>query len=281
MSDRWAEWVLSRRFAGDEAVRRWQLEGLAGIRDRVLDHAGLNPGETLLDIGCGDGMIGFGAIERGVGRVLFSDISRDLVQACRLAASDLRVEERCRVVRAAAECLPLADAVVDVAVVRSVLIYVAEKQRALREMARVLRPGGRLSLFEPINRLANPLDTYDLKPVADLADRVRNVFETLQPPAGDPMLDFDERDLVDLAEEAGFAVVHLELRVDVSTPPPVPWETFLRMVGNPKIPSYGEAMDQVLSPAERERLAAHLRPLVVSGRGRQRSAVAFLWARKD
>jgi ubiquinone/menaquinone biosynthesis C-methylase UbiE len=53
------------------------------------------------------------------------------------------------------------DASVDAVTTRSVLIYVAQKQQVIHEFCRVLKPGGRLSLFEPINRFGEPqaLDT--------------------------------------------------------------------------------------------------------------------------
>ena len=53
---------------------------LLPVRDRVLRNAALTGGETLLDVGAGDGLIAFGALEligEG-GRVIFSDISQDL-----------------------------------------------------------------------------------------------------------------------------------------------------------------------------------------------------------
>ena len=50
--------------------------------------------------------------------------------------------------------------------------------------------------------------------------------------------------------------------------------------GNPKIPTIGEAMDQALTPEERERFAEHLRPLVEEGRGVWRMAHAYLTAVK-
>lgn len=60
--DHWAEWLLHRRHGGDpDAVRR-TLEYLAAVRDRVLDNARIAPGETVLDVGCGDGLIGFGTV---------------------------------------------------------------------------------------------------------------------------------------------------------------------------------------------------------------------------
>jgi methylase of polypeptide subunit release factors len=77
------------RFGGDAACREKDLtEFLYPVRDTVLDRARLRPGETLLDVGTGDGLIAFGALERlgPSGRVIFSDISQDLLDHCRKAA---------------------------------------------------------------------------------------------------------------------------------------------------------------------------------------------------
>jgi ubiquinone/menaquinone biosynthesis C-methylase UbiE len=140
---------------GDEAYRDAILEHLGAVRDRVLDNAGVSGGETVLDVGCGDGLVGFGALPRvgESGRVIFSDVSEELLETCReIAAGDAR----CEFAQGSATQLPLADGSVDVATTRSVLIYVAEKERAVAELHRVLRPGGRLSLFEPINSFAYP-----------------------------------------------------------------------------------------------------------------------------
>jgi len=62
-TDRWHRWLLDRRFGGDAAFRERELTGfLYPIRDTVLDNARLRPGDTLLDVGTGDGMIAFGAL---------------------------------------------------------------------------------------------------------------------------------------------------------------------------------------------------------------------------
>ena len=55
--DIWSDWLLTRRFGGDAEVQR-MLDYLGPIRERVLIHAALADGETLLDIGCGDGLMG-------------------------------------------------------------------------------------------------------------------------------------------------------------------------------------------------------------------------------
>jgi arsenite methyltransferase len=279
--DCWAEWLAERRFGGDPKVRERFLAELQKTRDKVLDNAQLAPGETLLDVGCGDGLIAFGALERGAGKVVFSDVSDDLLDECRALAEELGALDRVRFVRAPADDLaPIEDAAVDVVTTRSVLIYVERKRDAFGEFHRVLRPGGRISLFEPINRLNRFGRAYDASDVQELDDRIRVVFDELQPRDSDPMLNFDERDLVDLAEEVGFAEVELELRVEVKPPEPMRWEAYSNMAFNPNIPTIAEVMEQVLTQEERARYEAHLRPLVEAGRGSRRMASAFLWAGK-
>jgi len=266
-------------------VRRRNLGDLTLIRDKVLDHAELREGESVLDVGCGEGMIAFGALERGAGEVVFSDVSSDLLDFCRSAACELGVSDRCRFVQAAADDLAgIDDASIDLVTTRSVLIYVARKREALREFARVLKPGGRISLFEPINRFAmRDAETwwgYDLSAVSREAAKLRAVFDVLQPVDSDPMLDFDERDLIRLAEEAGFFPIHLVLEVDVKQSEPRSWDAFINMAGNPNIPTVAEAMAEGLTPPERERLTAQLRPQVEQGLGEWRMACAYLVGRR-
>lgn len=118
---------------------------------------GVADGESpMLDVGTGDGLIAFGALERlsPAGHVVISDISLDLLDHCRAAAAAEGLLDRCRFVPASADSLAdIADASVDVITTRSVLIYVKDKANALQAFYRVLRPGGRISVFEPINVL--------------------------------------------------------------------------------------------------------------------------------
>jgi ubiquinone/menaquinone biosynthesis C-methylase UbiE len=289
--DRWHRWLLDARFGGDAAYREKYLkETLYPVRDTVLDKARLRPGDSLLDVGTGDGLIAFGALERlgPDGRVIFSDISQDLLDHCRRAAGAEGLLDRCDFVLAAADSLAgVADASVDVVTTRSVLIYVKDKAAAIGEFCRVLKPGGRMSLFEPINVLMSPADPdlffgHDVTAVRALAAKVTALFESIQPHGGDPISDFDERDLVRHAKDAGFDEINLELRVSVkSRTAPITWERFLRTSENPLIPTFGEAMDRALSPPEAAEFTRHLRPLVESGAGLERTAFAYLSAVKE
>lgn len=289
-TDRWHRWLREGRFGADSAYRDKQLtEFLYPVRDRVLRKAQLHRGDTLLDVGCGDGLIAFAAFDLvgPSGRVIFCDISQDLLDHCRHAAAAEGLLDRCNLVQASANDLTgVADRSADVVTTRSVLIYVKDKAAALREFFRVLKPGGRASLCEPINVLMSGADPgrflgYDVTPVRDLADKLEALYESIQPP-GDPMTDFDERDLVRYAVDTGFSEINLELQLTVKTHmEPTPWDRFLHSSGNPLVPTFGEAMDQALSSLEAARLTGHLRPLVESGIGLERMALAYLTAAKS
>ena len=279
----WAKWLLTRRDGDSTTLRARLALSLAAFRDGVLDRADLRADDVLLDVGCGTGLIGFGALDRlgPGGRVVFSDISADLLDECRRTAAG---DERCSFVRAPAEDLSgVADASVDVVTTRSVLIYCARKQNAFAEFHRVLRPGGRLSLFEPINSFParhRPDDLFGLRgsPVDDLLAKVRDRFRDGTETS---MVDFDERDLLTWAAAAGFEAVELDYRaqLDVPAEPIADWPALRQTSPNPRAPTYGEAIAAALTDAERARLDAYLASHAAAGTPTRRTmATAYLRA---
>jgi SAM-dependent methyltransferase len=191
-------------------------------------------------------------------------------------------------VRAGAEDLsPLADGSVDAVTTRSVIIYVKPKRQAFEEFFRVLGSGGRLSTFEPINRFNQPLSAsvsyegFDMTPVLDIYRRIRDFYAALQPPDSDPMLDFDERDLIQFADAAGFRSIALEYHAEIGPPKEQrTWERAIRGAWNPKVPTLEEAMQRLLTSDEIDHYTNYLRPLIESDAGRSRNAYAFLSATK-
>src|SRR5690242_12967202 len=283
--DPFASWLLCRRFGGDRARAAGVLHHVRVLRDRVLDLAGIAAGDTVLDVGCGDGLVGFGALPcvGDAGTVIFSDVSPELLDHCRARASEMGVLRRCRFIQASADDLAaIPDASVDVVTTRSVLIYVTEKQRAFRAFWRVLNDGGRLALAEPVARffgfpppahLFGWQTLYDVTPVQDLAAKVQAVLTRVRSPAS-PMMDFTERDLIRFAEAAGFSDLTLDLHVEIRPARPVTdWNARWLSAPNPLAPSFAEAAAQALTGDETRRLLAHLRPLMERGEGQRRSAM--------
>ena len=292
--DRWAAWVLDRRFGGDPEQAERAMRHLRPVRDRVLEGAAVREGDVVLDVGAGDGLLAFGALPLvgESGKVIFSDVSRELLEVSRGLAGELDALDRCDFVLARAEDLgPLADDSVDVVTTRSVVIYVEEKQRAFDTFHRVLRPGGRLSMFEPINSFTFPEAEheymgFDVTPIAGLVRRVKDAYNRLAGNGDATLVDFNEGDLIAFAERAGFRKVELTYEATVEHDAgahwgnDVGWDTFLRVAPNPLAPSLAATIDDALTPHEAERFVSHLRPLFEGKKGTSRSAVAYLRAVK-
>ena len=236
------------------------MKELQGRRDSVLDRAALQLGDVVLDVGCGDGLIGFGALDLvgPGGQVIFSDISSNLVERCRAIAENPNFPspsgggqgggpllDRCRfIVNSADDLRDISDRSVDLVTTRSVLIYVDRKDRAFAEFFRVLRPGGRISLGEPINRFSYPEPRgrflgYDVTPVVEIADKLEAFFDREERPKISAMMDFDERDLIAIAERTGFGGIHLDLQADIKAPRAEDWNRFVHSAGNPLSPTLG------------------------------------------
>jgi ubiquinone/menaquinone biosynthesis C-methylase UbiE len=124
----------------------WQAQ-LAEAQAALLALASPAAGEQVLDIACGTGLVSFEAA-RAVGprgRVLGIDLSERMIDAAERRARDLSLSS-CIFSRMDAETLALPDASFDVVLCALGLMYMPDPEQALREMSRVLRPGGRLSL---------------------------------------------------------------------------------------------------------------------------------------
>jgi hypothetical protein len=142
-----------------------------------------------------------------------------------------------------------------------------------------------MSVFEPINRMAllepeHLFSGFDVTPIIVLAAKVKAIYFRNQSPATDPMLNFDERDLFDFAQKSGFDALQLEFQIKQEQKKVSDWETQVRRRPNPRAPSLEEAMEQALTSEERELFVRHLRPLVESKQGRNKSGVAYLSAIK-
>jgi len=262
------------------------LPALDDFRARVVANAEINEGDLVLDVGAGDGLIAFAALEHvgELGRVIFSDVSDALLAECKRLANELGVLDRCEFVHASADALPFDSESVDVVTTRSVLIYLMDKAPAFREFHRVLRGGGRLSIFEPINIFGHEHSHglyygLDVSPVRHLADKIITRWKG---PDEHPLLNFDERDLFRLAREAGFSEVQMDYRAELKLEEwTKSWETFLRSSGNPLDPTPEEEIKEALEPGEQVEFEAYVRTLVESRpRVPQWRAGAYLQALK-
>jgi demethylmenaquinone methyltransferase/2-methoxy-6-polyprenyl-1,4-benzoquinol methylase len=124
-----------------DAMNRLMTAGLDGRWRRLAAAAVVRPGDRVLDACSGTGDLALAARERG-GDVTGLDFSQAMLDRARRKSREVEW------VQGDVLALPFADATFDVATVGFGIRNVADLEAALRELARVLRPGGRLACLE-------------------------------------------------------------------------------------------------------------------------------------
>lgn len=141
------------------------LDAFTGVATPVL-HAELQPGESVLDLGCGGGL-DLAVAARAVGpngHAIGVDLAEPMVERARHALTELGLTWAVAHV-GYAEALPVPDVSIDCVMANGILNPSPDKSAVLREIARVLKPGGRLVLAETTLRHPLPSDR-----VQDLED---------------------------------------------------------------------------------------------------------------
>ena len=136
-----------QRYGWDKAApyyeNFWQNQ-LRPAQDLLMEMANLQPGESVADIACGTGLISFRASEKvgDQGRVLGTDLSDQMIQTAS-AVANKKKHHNIQFVRMDAESLDIKDSTFDAALCALGLMYVPEPIKAIREMYRILKPGGK------------------------------------------------------------------------------------------------------------------------------------------
>ena len=133
-----------------DAYGRWRASQLGQITDHIeerliVELVGPPAGLRILDVGCGDAALVVALSQRGA-RMTGVDVDPNMLAAgrARAAASGVAPDLMQGEIRA----LPFADSSFDIVVAVTVLCFVDDAAQAVREMTRVLRPGGRLVIGE-------------------------------------------------------------------------------------------------------------------------------------
>jgi ubiquinone/menaquinone biosynthesis C-methylase UbiE len=216
----------------------------ASAAQRLLDLAAVGAGERVLDVGTGAGLLPFALLRAPVapGPIVGVDISTGMVAAARKKARSAAIPEtRLRFEQMDAERLTFDDGAFDLALSAFALTHVPHPDVALREILRVLRPGGRIALvvgsrppLATVHGVAHAVlevgrrleKAAGRRLTADLLDRI--VVEECGPaphdhPRGSALSTRQNRSglLVDLVQGAGFVRVQRSWRNyqnEVATP---------------------------------------------------------------
>jgi arsenite methyltransferase len=295
-TDEWSEWLLHRRHADDPAYHEVVRSVVQRYADHVLDDARLLPGMTLADIGAGEGILAFRAIERlgAAINVVLTDISAPMLRHAESVAVQRGVRGQCSFLKCSAENLAgISDSSIDVVAARAAVAYVSDKSAAFKEFYRVLKPGGRISIAEPIlqdeaffaRALRKRVDAEKPQP-PDQFLRLLHRWKAAQFPdteekcASSPHVNYSERDLLNFARSSGFAEIHLQLHIDVAPSLITSWEIFLDSSPHPWAPPLRAVLAQQFSAEERDFFEKMVRPTVESGKNLTTDRIAYMSASK-
>lgn len=130
-----------------ETERSYQMPEIVAQRRRTLAALKLQPGEAVLDAGCGMGLLAreMGEIVGSDGRIIGIDNSTPMLNLARKRCADL---PHISFANQSVQQLDLPDASFDVVTATQLLLYLPDVPAALAEMARLLKPNGRIAIIE-------------------------------------------------------------------------------------------------------------------------------------
>jgi len=236
----------------------------------LTDIAALRPGERVLDVACGTGIVARLAAERvgTTGSVTGLDINPGMLAVARsVAPPAVPIEWH----EASAESMPLPDEAFDVVICQMGLQFVPDKRAALREMRRVLAPGGRMAVNTP--GPITPFFTIMAEALArhinpELAGFVHQVFALHDP---------DE--IRNLIGDAGFHDIDVQPRTkELRLPPP---QEFLwqYVQSTPLSMAVAQADEESRAALERD-VVAKWQKFVEHGQMVSEQGIVFATARK-
>lgn len=176
----------------------------------TIELSGVRAGHSVLDIagGTGDLSAHFSRLVGPEGRVVLSDINESMLNVGRDKLTDKGISGNIEYVQANAEALPFPDASFDCITIAFGLRNVTDKDKALRSMLRVLKPGGKLLVLE-FSKPQNPLltqayDTYSFNILPKIGKLITQDEDSYRYLAESIRMHPDQDTLKQMMADAGF-----------------------------------------------------------------------------
>ncbi len=175
----------------------------------TIERSGVRRGQRVLDIagGTGDLAAKFSRLVGDSGNVILADINASMLNVGRTRLVNKGIVGNINYVQANAECLPFPDNYFDCITIAFGLRNVTDKDKALRSMLRIIKPGGRVMVLEfskPTNQALNFIyDKYSFNLLPKMGKLIANDAESYQYLAESIRMHPDQKTLKSMMQDAG------------------------------------------------------------------------------
>ena len=175
----------------------------------TIQHANARPGQVILDLAGGTGDLAreFARTVGARGRVVLADINAEMLEYGRRRLVDAGIAGNVELAQVDAEALPFADNTFDRVSIAFGLRNVTDKEAALAEMHRVLKPGGKVLILEfsrPSKAIKPAYDLYSFKVLPLLGKLIARDPDSYQYLAESIRMHPDQETLLGMMQDAGF-----------------------------------------------------------------------------
>lgn len=200
---------------GAEAYERYMVPiHCLALAEDLVDRVSVQPREHVLDVACGTGVVSRCAAHRvgSLGRVTGVELNPEMIEVAQKAAEYI---DQVEFLEGDALELPVADKQFDVALCQQAIMFLPDRERAVREMHRALKPGGRVGL--------------DVFRTPEFVPSFAHLIHALGKHAGPDAAEFMRAPFVmesvgqmrALFEQAGFTNIEVVIRIDTLRYPSV------------------------------------------------------------
>lgn len=203
----WYDWFKNIQHDGmsdDEISSSSKI--IIHLRNLLLNNALIKKNSTVIDIGCGFGLLGtkIAKVKNGNGKVIFLDIDDNFLNECKKYIKENNITTKCEFINSNCTDMPIESNSIDNAVMRSCIVHVDDKQSAFNEIYRILNNDGIFCAIEPV--ISDNKKIWQILPET-LAEKYKNfaqIEDKIYSDNDECIFNYNEKTIEQMLHTAGF-----------------------------------------------------------------------------